>query len=159
MANDSGCAEHPGVAPLAPVECTRMPSVPKRRHSPSNALLIGGDTSGRERLQRLLVSAGLTHVTLDSAADARATLRRAFFPIVLIYENLHDADGIELCHEVRRHDSESRVYILILSELDSDDDIAKGLAAGADDCLCARSSDAELLEQLRRASLHTLSTP
>lgn len=73
----------------------------------------------------------------------------------MIDQLLPDADGIELCHEVRRHDEDGRAYIFLLSSLDSPDAVAKGLAAGADDYLSKRSSDAELLEQLKRASLHT----
>jgi DNA-binding response OmpR family regulator len=65
---------------------------------------------------------------------------------------LPDADGVEFCHEVRRHDS--RAYIFLLSALDSADAVAKGLAAGADDCLSKLASDGELLEQLKRAELH-----
>lgn len=134
-----------------------MPSASSRRRPPPDVLLTVSDEFARDRMERLLEAAGLEFARAASAAEARTAMDKLSFPVVVIDRVLPDADGIELCHEVRRHDPDGHVYMFLLSALDSADAIAKELAAGADDCLSRGASDAELLEQLKRASLRVRS--
>lgn len=120
-------------------------------------LFVAGDARVRARLEPLIGAAGLSPMDVSSAAEAHGALRMLAFPVVIIDRALGDADGVDLCHEIRRLENESGAYILLVSGCPSADDIAKALAAGADDYLNTHASDAELLEQLSRASYHCLS--
>lgn len=125
---------------------------------PSPAVLfVAGDTRVRTRLEPLIRAAGLCPSDVSSGSEARAALRMLVFPVVIVDRALDDADGVDLCHEIRRLENQPGAYILLVSGYASADDIAKALAAGADDCLSTHASDAELLEQLSRATYHCIS--
>jgi len=105
-----------------------------------------------ERLALLFEAADLGSICVHSAAEARRALEALFFPIVVIDRVLPDGDGIELCKEVRRLSRDGRAYLLLLSALDTAADLAHGLAAGADDYLSKRASEAELVARVKAAS-------
>lgn len=114
-------------------------------------LVVEDDPLTQARLELLIEAAGLAVVSVPSAEQARAALRAVFFPIVIVDRMLEDGDGITLCNEVRRQHLQSRVFLMVLSTLDSASDIAAGLAAGADEYLSKRAPDAELLAKLGAA--------
>jgi DNA-binding response OmpR family regulator len=114
-------------------------------------LVVEDDPLTQARLELLLETAGLAAVSVPSAEKARAALAAVFFPIVIVDRMLEDGDGIALCSEVRQQHLQSRVYLILLSALDSAADIATGLAAGADAYMSKRAPDHELLEKLARA--------
>jgi DNA-binding response OmpR family regulator len=102
-------------------------------------LVVEDDPLTQARLELLIETAGLGAVSVPSAEKARAALAAEFFPIVIVDRMLEDGDGIALCSEVRRQHLQGRVYLMLLSALDSDSDVAAGLAAGADDYLSKRA--------------------
>jgi DNA-binding response OmpR family regulator len=114
-------------------------------------LVIEDDELAQARLELLIEAVGLAAVSVPSAEKARAALAAVFFPIVILDRMLEDGDGISLCKEVRRQQSTSRVYLILLSALDSAHDVAMGLAAGADAYLSKRSSDDEFIASLKTA--------
>lgn len=124
------------------------------RATSTDVLIVEDDPLIREHIEHLLESAGLGCMSVDSAADARRALEALFFPIVIIDRMLSDGDGIELCNEVRRLSRDGHAYLILLSALDSPADLARGLAAGADDYLSKQISDTTLLERVRIASRH-----
>jgi DNA-binding response OmpR family regulator len=114
-------------------------------------LVVEDDELIQARLELLIEAAGLAAVSVPSAKKARAALAAVFFPIVIVDRILEDGDGIDLCDEVRRQQAHSRVYLIVLSTLDSPHEVAAGLAAGADVYMSKRSSDGELLANLATA--------
>ena len=54
------------------------------------------------------------------------------FPIVVIDRQLHDGVGIDLISELRDRYFKHRVFLMLYSALDSEDERRQGLAAGAD---------------------------
>ena len=121
-------------------------------------LVVEDDELTQARLEVLIEAAGLAAVSVPSAEKARAALAAVFFPIVIVDRMLEDGDGISLCGEVRRQHANSRVYLILLSALDSAQDVAAGLAAGADAYVSKRSSDEEFLAKLTEA-LRTIALP
>jgi len=105
----------------------------------------------RERLETLIEGAGYGVVSVGSAAEARNALTALFFPMIIVDRMLGDGDGINLCSELRQRSTDSHVYIILLTALDSPAEVAEGLTAGADAYLSKRSPDSELIEQLRSA--------
>lgn len=114
-------------------------------------LVVEDDPLTQARLELLLETAGLAAVSVPSTEKARAALAAVFFPIVIIDRMLEDGDGLGLCGEVRRQHSQGRVYLILLSALDSAAEMAIGLAAGADAYIAKRSPDHELLANIDRA--------
>jgi len=120
-------------------------------HDSPCVLIVEDDPLTQARLELLLEATGLAAVSVPSAHQARAALGAVFFPIVIVDRMLEDGDGISLCQEVRRQHAQSRVYLMLLSALDSAADVAEGMAAGADEYLSKRASDTDLIACLEAA--------
>jgi DNA-binding response OmpR family regulator len=123
----------------------------KPKNSALDVLIVEDDELLRARLEAVIESAGYGVVSVGSAAEAREALCALFFPMIIVDRMLGDADGITLCRELRQRATDSHVYIMLLTALDSPAEVAAGLDAGADAYLSKRAGDAELLEQLRSA--------
>jgi len=117
----------------------------------SCVLLVEDDPLARERLELLIAAAGFGVFSVASCKEARDAAAAVVFPIMVIDRMLGDGDGIELIADLRRQCSPNRVFMMLLSALDTEADIAGGLAAGADDYLSKRGSDENLLDRLRAA--------
>ena len=117
----------------------------------SCVLLVEDDPLARERLELLIATAGFGVFSVASCQEARDAAAAVVFPIMIIDRMLGDGDGIELIAYLRHRCFPNRVFMMLLSALDTADDIAGGLAAGADDYLSKRGSDEDLLDRLRAA--------
>ena len=117
----------------------------------SCVLLVEDDALARERLALLITTAGFDVFSVASCREAREAVAALVFPIMVIDRMLGDGDGIELIAELRAHCAPNRIYMMLLSALDTADDIAGGLAAGADDYVSKHGSDEELLQRLHAA--------
>ena len=121
------------------------------RGSALDVLVVEDDALMRERLEALIEGAGYGVVSVASAGEAREALSALFFPMIIVDRMLGDGDGINLCRELRQRSTDGRVYIILLTVLDSPAEVAEGMTAGADAYLSKRSPNDELLEQLRSA--------
>lgn len=121
-------------------------------------LVVEDDPLAQARLEHLIEATGLAAVSVPSAEKARAALAAVHFPIVIVDRMLEDGDGLALCGELRRQHPARRIYLIVLSALDSAHDVETGLAAGVDVYLSKRSTDIEFLERLAaaRRSIPTL---
>jgi DNA-binding response OmpR family regulator len=114
-------------------------------------LLIEDDELARERLEAVIENAGYGVFSAANAVEARQALGLVTFPIVIIDRVLPDADGVQLCKEVRALSAPNRIFVMLLSARDSAEDSQAGLAAGADDYLSKSAGDSEMLERIRLA--------
>ena len=62
-----------------------------------------------------------------------------------------EMSGLELCRAIREEESGRYTYIIILTSLDSKNDIIAGLEAGADEYLVKPAHQAELTARLKTA--------
>ena len=123
----------------------------------SSVLVVEGDASVRELLVEALTSEGGFLVrpagTIGEARTLMAERGRGF-AIALLDVGLPDGDGRKFCASLRRQGF--RLPVILLSSLDREGDVARGLETGADDCLAKPFGVAELLAcvaaQLRRAA-------
>lgn len=115
-------------------------------------LLIEDDPLTQKRLEILIEALGHAVVSVGSAQQAREAMAAVFFPIVILDRILEDADGLSLCSEIRAHGGTNCTYLMLLSALDSDEEIASGMQAGADVYLSKRLSDAEVMQRLQSAA-------
>jgi DNA-binding response OmpR family regulator len=113
-------------------------------------LIVDDDRALRGTLAAALETDGAFAVMqADSAADAmaKAQTRAVRFDAVLLDVALPDGDGCELCLRLRR--TGLRMPIIMLTGSTSEDDVVRGLDAGANDYVMKPFRLAELTARLR----------
>jgi signal transduction histidine kinase len=114
-------------------------------------LIVDDDPLACEKLQQLVSAAGFQCSTALSTAQALDILEQTPHPIVLTDRVLPAGDGLELSRKLRARQSRHYQYILMLSALDSLEDVLSGFRAGVDDYLSKQASEAELIARLHAA--------
>lgn len=113
-------------------------------------LIAGDDASVRHLLKKTLIRAGYDVV---EAADGRAALECLLSVdgprLALLDWLMPELDGLSVCREVRSCTKHPYVYIIFLTSKSSKEDVAAGLAAGADDYLIKPCNPQELKARLR----------
>jgi DNA-binding response OmpR family regulator len=117
-----------------------------------NVLIIEDDELVSMRLELLLEEHGHGSLSVTSVAQANQALSAVYFPVLIVDRMLSDGDGMELCRRFRASHPDKRVYIMMLTALDSEADVAAGMQAGADAYVSKRASDEELLGHLKKAT-------
>jgi two-component system cell cycle response regulator len=114
-------------------------------------LVADDDRVSRRLMERMLQQSGYEVITAVNGREAAEELSKPGAPrLALINWMMPELDGPGLCREVRSRQDDSYVYILLLTSKESNEDIVKGLEAGADDYLTKPCNSAEL-----KARLHT----
>lgn len=112
-------------------------------------LVADDDPVSRRLMQGILERNGYEVVLASDGLRACALLTNADAPrLALIDWMMPELDGPAVCREVRRHRSDSYVYIALLTARQSSCDIVEGLEAGADDYLIKPCHPAELKARL-----------
>ncbi len=120
--------------------------------APRPILLVEDDAALRATLaeQIALAGPGEFHVVeAGTAAEAAAMLDAdgARFDAVLLDIGLPDGDGRELCAKLRRNGK--RMPVIMLTGQDAEQDVVRGLDAGANDYIAKPFRLGELLARLR----------
>lgn len=114
-------------------------------------LVVEDDHEIRSLMKSSLGVEGFDVLTAASVSEAAAVLRHAKPDVVLLDLGLPDGDGIDLVHQVRRHNA---LPILVVSARHQESEKIKLLDAGADDYLTKPFSVGELLARIRVALRH-----
>ncbi|MEM7306355.1 MAG: response regulator transcription factor [Planctomycetota bacterium] len=109
-------------------------------------LLVEDDPQLRSRLDASLSAAGYASATAASVAEARAVLAGGF-DLILLDLGLPDADGLELCRELRS--AGDRTPIIVVSARDATRQRVRGLDLGADDFVSKPFQLEELFARVR----------
>jgi DNA-binding response OmpR family regulator len=117
-----------------------------------NVLIVEDDEFVSMRLELLLEEHGHGSMSVTTVAQAIQALTAVYFPVLIVDRLLEDGDGIEFCRRFRARHPDRRTYIMMLTSLDSESDIAAGMKAGADAYVSKRASDEELLAHLKKAT-------
>jgi DNA-binding response OmpR family regulator len=112
---------------------------------PAEVLVIEDSATWQQVIRTSVEDAGHTAVLVGSAAAALDHLAKSPADLILLDLGLPDADGIELCRELR---SSTDAYILILTAKDSEMDRVIGLTVGADDYVTKPFSARELAARI-----------
>ncbi len=113
-------------------------------------LIVDDDRALRETLaEQLAVDGEFVAVEAATAAEAEAKLiaADARYDAVILDIGLPDGDGRDLCARLRRHGM--KVPIIMLTGADDEEDVVRGLDAGANDYIAKPFRLAELLARLR----------
>lgn len=115
----------------------------------SPILLLDDDAEFRALAAEKLTAAGFYPAETATIADAEERVLRGSirFQALILDVGLPDGDGCNLCARLRALDQ--HMPVLMLTGSDSDDDVVRGLQAGANDYLAKPLRPAELVARLR----------
>jgi len=97
-------------------------------------LIAEDDTTSRRVLQAILLKWEYDVESVCDGGAAWAALRREDAPRLAILDwMMPELDGVEVCRKVRELDTETPIYIILLTAMDRKEHIVEGLGAGAND--------------------------
>ena len=114
-------------------------------------LIVDDDQLLRRILETSLKAAGYDVVAAENGKQALEIFKKSYFPIVMTDWIMPEMDGLELCRAIRQEQNERYTFIILLTSLDSKNDIIVGLEAGADEYLVKPVNQAELQIRLKTA--------
>lgn len=114
-------------------------------------LIADDDPVSRKLIERSLTRAGYLVSSAKNGREAMELLQEKFYPIVITDWMMPEMSGKDLCQAIRAHEFPGYIYVMMLTALDTKDDIIVGLQAGADDYLTKPFNQAELMARLSTA--------
>jgi two-component system, OmpR family, catabolic regulation response regulator CreB len=119
----------------------------EERTLPGQTVLVVEDTDEiRELVVTVLTKAGMDVRAVASGAACMEELRRSVPDVVVLDLGLPDADGTEICRQIR---AETQCYVLMLTARAEEVDLLIGLAVGADGYMAKPFSPRELVARVR----------
>lgn len=114
-------------------------------------VLIADDDPVSGRLLQLTLNTwGYEVIATRDGDEAWRTLESQDTPLVVILDwMMPGLDGIEICHRIRQTATLPPVYVILLTSKSGQDNIVKGLQAGADDYLTKPFAAQELCARLQ----------
>jgi two-component system, cell cycle response regulator len=118
---------------------------------PCRVLVVDDDDLVRARITALLRTAEFEVESASNGEDALRIMAARHCQVLLTDWQMPDMDGLSLCRIVRSENSESYVYVMMLTVRDSKEDVVKGLGAGADDYIVKTAPVEEILARMEVA--------
>ncbi|MDC3953724.1 PAS domain S-box protein [Polyangium jinanense] len=112
-------------------------------------LVVDDDAVSRHVLTQALAGAGIPVATAASGTEALAWLAERDASLVLLDLVMPPPDGFEVLRHLREDTRIGDVPVVVLTALDTDDDITRAFDAGADDFVRKPFRPAELLARIR----------
>ena len=114
---------------------------------PEQSVLVVEDTDEiRELVATVLGRAGFDVRAVGTGAECMAEIRRQAPDLIVLDLGLPDADGTEICRQVR---AETECYVLMLTARAEEVDVLIGLAVGADGYMAKPFSPRELVARVQ----------
>jgi CheY-like chemotaxis protein len=96
-------------------------------------LIVDDDAVSRHILGQTLASAGLSTVTVGTGGEAIAWLQHNEPALVLLDLVMPDPDGYAVLRHIRARAELAEIPVVVLTALDSDEEIQRVFSSGADD--------------------------
>jgi diguanylate cyclase (GGDEF)-like protein len=112
-----------------------------------NVLIAEDDIISCRALEKNLQSWGFKVLVTKNGEEAWDTINNGGIRLAILDWGMPKMDGLELCHKIRNEyqpKEEKYIYIILLTGRDQEEDIIKGLSAGADDYITKPFSYMEL---------------
>lgn len=118
-------------------------------------LIVEDDTAIREMLELFLTGKGFAIKSAENGKQTKEILRETTPDLILLDWMLPDTDGPTLLSEIRNHETQNTIPVIMLTARAEESDKIKGLNVGADDYMTKPVSlhelDARINALLRRA--------
>jgi two-component system alkaline phosphatase synthesis response regulator PhoP len=113
-------------------------------------MIVEDDKTVSSLVTQVLKAEGFAVLVAETAFRARGLIERsaAGLTLVILDRRLPDADGVEICQEIRQRPGLSGVPILFLTAKSTTADKVVGLKMGADDYLAKPFSPEELIARV-----------
>ena len=98
---------------------------------------------------RLLQKVGYAVDVVETGKQALEAVQRKAYRIVLMDVQMPEMDGFEATARIRTLSEPQWIPIILLTALDNDDDLVRGVTSGADDYLVKPFDLAELSARIR----------
>lgn len=112
-------------------------------------LIIDDEPSARTTLEALLFSEGYELAFVSSGLDALNQLDDLKPDTILLDVMMPEMDGFTVCQKLKAHKLWRHIPVILVTALDSKEDIARGLEAGADEFLSKPVNGMELRARVR----------
>ena len=112
-------------------------------------LVVDDDAVSRHVLEQTLSSAGLTPIVLSSGDQALAWLEVNTPTVVLLDLVMPAPDGYAVLEHLRKNPKLAETPVVVLTALESDDEISRVFASGADDYVHKPFRPSELIARIR----------
>ncbi|MCA9969369.1 MAG: response regulator [Anaerolineales bacterium] len=117
-------------------------------------LIVDDDAAARQTTEMLLLREGYTLAFAESGQAALSRLARpapdAGLPdVILLDVMMPGMDGLAVCRRLKENDAWQHIPVILVTALDAKEDLAAGLAAGADDFVHKPVSGLELRARVR----------
>ena len=112
-------------------------------------LVVDDDAVSRHVLEQTLFAAGLTPIVTSGGEQALAWLEMNTPTVVLLDLVMPAPDGYAVLERIRKNPKFAETPVVVLTALESDEEIARVFAAGADDYVHKPFRPAELVARIR----------
>src|SRR5436190_7764750 len=92
-----------------------------------SVVIVDDDTAIRRLVRLFLARSGYEVSEFGTAGDARAAMSTAPWDLAILDRRLPDADGVELCAELKSNAETKSRYIIMLTGEDEQEDKVLGL--------------------------------
>ncbi len=114
-----------------------------------HVLVVEDDCISAEILSNSLRHFGYEVTLADNGREAFELIRTGKFRLVVSDWDLPEMSGVEICRQIRRRQTSSYIYFILVTSFEGVDNVVEGLDAGADDFLTKPLQPEELRMRLR----------
>lgn len=112
-------------------------------------LIVDDKLSARETLKGLLMGQNYKLVLMGSGIEALDKVAEVKPDLILLDVMMPEMDGFEVCHRLKTNEQWQHIPVILVTALDSKEDLVRGLEAGADDFLAKPVNSLELRARVR----------
>jgi two-component system sensor histidine kinase/response regulator len=123
----------------------------RREEERARVLIVDDEPSARDTLEILLAKEGYDLVFAKNGQETLTRLK-ALTPgpdVILLDVMMPGLDGIEVCRRIRAREEWRHIPVILITALDTKDDLVRGLDAGADEFLSKPVNGPELRARVR----------
>ncbi len=115
----------------------------------TTVLIVDDNTGARRSIEGLLTSQGYKLLVASNGAEAMEIAKTDYPDLILLDVMMPGKNGYEVCEEIRADADIAEVPIIMITGLDDDDSMMKGIEAGADDFLTKPINKIELRSRVK----------
>lgn len=112
-------------------------------------LIVDDEPTARDTLEGLLMKEDYELLFAESGREALNHLQERLVDVILLDVMMPEMDGFELCWYIKRQEQWRHIPIILVTALDSKEDLVRGLDAGADEFISKPVMGLELRARVR----------